>query len=111
MIGRPELAADPRFTTYDALGDNADEAVAILEQEFAARSVDEWRQVLADFDGQWAVVQDSLEVVHDPQVEANGYIVHATTREGQGRAAGGDPGAVRRRAIAHPSGTRVQRAR
>ena len=39
--------------------------------------------MLADFDGQWAVVQDSLEVVHDPQVEANGYIVHATTRTGR----------------------------
>ena len=83
VIGRPELAADPRFATHDALGDHAQEAIALLDEEFAAHTLAEWKALLAGFDGQWAAVQDSLEVVHDPQVEANGYIVHATMRTGK----------------------------
>jgi len=33
-----------------------------------------WRTRLAGWDGQWAIVQDTLELFDDPQVEANGYV-------------------------------------
>ncbi len=41
-----------------------------------------WRERLADFSGQWAVVQDSLEVAEDPQTLANGYIQECRTATG-----------------------------
>jgi crotonobetainyl-CoA:carnitine CoA-transferase CaiB-like acyl-CoA transferase len=81
-VGRPDLVDDDRFTTHERLTDNAFVAMQILEEVFATASLDEWRERLDGFDGQWAPVVDTLEVTHDPQVVANGYIVHAETSEG-----------------------------
>jgi crotonobetainyl-CoA:carnitine CoA-transferase CaiB-like acyl-CoA transferase len=82
VVGRLDLVDDPRFDTYDALGANALEAAAILQEEFGSRTMDEWRERLADFRGQWSPVQDSIEVADDPQVVANGYLQEAQTKGG-----------------------------
>jgi crotonobetainyl-CoA:carnitine CoA-transferase CaiB-like acyl-CoA transferase len=82
VIGRPELASDPRFADHASLMTNGSEAGAILREVFAQRSLAHWRQDLADFDGQWAVVQDSLEVAADPQSTANGYVQDCKTAGG-----------------------------
>jgi crotonobetainyl-CoA:carnitine CoA-transferase CaiB-like acyl-CoA transferase len=81
-IGRPELATDERFAEHDVLLEHSQEAIAILTEVFAARPLLEWRAVLADFDGQWTVVQDTLELAQDPQVVANGYIQDCETASG-----------------------------
>jgi crotonobetainyl-CoA:carnitine CoA-transferase CaiB-like acyl-CoA transferase len=81
-IGRPELAADPRFSDHDSVLANSGDAIAILREAFAAYTVDEWRERLADFVGQWTVVQDTLEVVADPQTVANGYVQDCKTANG-----------------------------
>jgi crotonobetainyl-CoA:carnitine CoA-transferase CaiB-like acyl-CoA transferase len=81
-IGRPELAADPRFADHASLMDNCDEAIAILREVAAQRTVDEWRECLADFVGQWTVVQHLLEVAADPQSVANGYVQDCQTAGG-----------------------------
>ncbi len=81
-IGRPELANDPRFADHEALLANSQEALAILTDVFAERPLAEWRQRLADFDGQWTVVQDTMELADDPQVVANGYIQDCRTQDG-----------------------------
>src|SRR4029077_10762816 len=81
-IGRPELATDPRFADHASLLENTAEAQAILREVFAARTVDEWRATLADFVGQWTVVQHTLEAAADPQSVANGYIQDLTTASG-----------------------------
>jgi crotonobetainyl-CoA:carnitine CoA-transferase CaiB-like acyl-CoA transferase len=73
-IGRPELIDDPRFSTHEALMANGLEAITILEEVFAAEPVDAWRARLADFVGQWTVVQNTLEAGNDPQTIANGYL-------------------------------------
>ena len=39
-------------------------------------------QVLADFTGQWCVVQDTLECAVDPQAVANGYMQDCETASG-----------------------------
>ncbi|HTR71627.1 MAG TPA: CoA transferase [Mycobacteriales bacterium] len=82
VIGRPELASDPRFLDQPTLMENSGEAMAILEETFAAHSLAEWREMLENFSGQWAVVQDTLEVAEDPQTVANGYIQPCTTAGG-----------------------------
>ena len=42
----------------------------------------EWRERLARFTGQWAMVQDTIEAASDPQTLANGYVVDCKTAAG-----------------------------
>jgi crotonobetainyl-CoA:carnitine CoA-transferase CaiB-like acyl-CoA transferase len=82
LIGRPELASDPRFSTHEALTANSVAAVELLNEVFLSLTVDEWRARLASFTGQWTVVQDSMEAVADPQTVANGYVQECHTASG-----------------------------
>ena len=81
-IGRPELATDPRFADHASLMANNLDAVALLDEVFASATLADWRERLEGFDGQWAVVQDTLEAVADPQTVANGYVQDCTTATG-----------------------------
>jgi crotonobetainyl-CoA:carnitine CoA-transferase CaiB-like acyl-CoA transferase len=81
-IGHPELATDPRFADHASLLEHSAEAQEILRGVFLARAVDEWREALADFSGQWTVVQHTLEAAADPQSVANGYIQDVTSAAG-----------------------------
>jgi crotonobetainyl-CoA:carnitine CoA-transferase CaiB-like acyl-CoA transferase len=82
LVGRPELATDPRFADHAALLEHSLEAQAAMEAAFAEHTVAEWRERLADFTGQWAVVQDTLECAVDPQAIANGYMQDCATASG-----------------------------
>ena len=81
-IGRPELATDPRFADHASLLANSAAAVEILTDVFASAKLEAWRDILASFSGQWAVVQDTLEAVADPQTVANGYMQECHTASG-----------------------------
>lgn len=81
-IGRPDLITDPRFDSHDKLMLNGGEARAIIAAVFAGATLAEWTQRLATLKGQWAPVQNTLEVAADPQVMANGYLVRTATRQG-----------------------------
>jgi crotonobetainyl-CoA:carnitine CoA-transferase CaiB-like acyl-CoA transferase len=81
-IGRPELAADTRFADHASLMTNNLAATEILNEVFAGATLDEWRDKLASFDGQWAVVQDTIEAASDPQTLANGYVQECLTSTG-----------------------------
>jgi crotonobetainyl-CoA:carnitine CoA-transferase CaiB-like acyl-CoA transferase len=83
VMGRPELAEDPRFADYESLMTNTAEAIEILRQAFAKHSLQEWREKLEHFTGQWAVVQNTMEVASDPQSVANGYMQPCETAEGK----------------------------
>jgi crotonobetainyl-CoA:carnitine CoA-transferase CaiB-like acyl-CoA transferase len=82
VIERPELASDERFADAAAIKDNVADAAALLREAFAERTADEWRLRLADFSGQWALVQDTLEAAADPQTLANGYVQDCETAGG-----------------------------
>jgi crotonobetainyl-CoA:carnitine CoA-transferase CaiB-like acyl-CoA transferase len=82
VIGRPDLIEDERFATALALSDNVLEAVKILDAVFASATLEEWRDRLRDFSGQWAPVQDSIEIMSDEQVTANGYVLEAEAKDG-----------------------------
>ncbi|MGH0029041.1 MAG: CaiB/BaiF CoA transferase family protein [Myxococcota bacterium] len=81
-LGRPDLATDERFATADAFGANAGPASAIVKEEIAKKTLAEWSETFRTLKGQWAPVQDTLEVAADPQVEANGYLATAETSDG-----------------------------
>jgi crotonobetainyl-CoA:carnitine CoA-transferase CaiB-like acyl-CoA transferase len=82
-LGRPDLADEPRFNVQAARRENSDELIAILEEIFASRTYEEWRQALAGTTGVWSGVASPREVPDDPQVKANGYVRTRQDREGR----------------------------
>lgn len=84
-IGMPELATDPRFDTAEKLFANAPEAAEIIRATVASMTLQECRDRFLPMEGQWAVVQHSLEVANDPQVRANGQVATVTDADGVAR--------------------------
>jgi crotonobetainyl-CoA:carnitine CoA-transferase CaiB-like acyl-CoA transferase len=82
ILGRPELADDPRFADHPSISANAGAAADALAELFAASPLAEWRERLADFSGQWAVAQTTLEVAQDVQAVENGYIQDVRSANG-----------------------------
>ncbi|MER7687197.1 CoA transferase [Streptomyces sp. NPDC097610] len=80
--GRPELARDPRFDSAEKLMANAGEAAAFVAEILASRTKDEWVAALADVEGQWAVVQNTYEVGHDPALREIGQIADVVDADG-----------------------------
>ncbi len=75
-IGKPELAADPRFTEMRTRGKNCQELIRILDPIFATKTRDEWmRSLKAGGDFIYTVVNSVNDLPDDEQVKANGYIV------------------------------------
>ena len=98
VLGRADLADDPRFVNAGVRAENYDACVAALDEAFASADLEEWRCRFADFDGAWALVQGGLEVISDPQVRANQWIVELDGADpgtyavaGPVRASGGTP--------------------
>ena len=81
-IGREELITDERFASHELLSANAGVARDILTEVFAASAAGPVAGAAGRLRGQWSFAQDSLEVVDDPQVEANGYVGETSTAAG-----------------------------
>jgi crotonobetainyl-CoA:carnitine CoA-transferase CaiB-like acyl-CoA transferase len=73
-IGRPDLIDDPRFATARDRKANVGACVKLLDEIFAARTLEQWKLALATQEGPWAPVQTTREALNDPQAEANKYI-------------------------------------
>lgn len=82
VIARPDLKDDPRFAEPAALMKNTKQAIEILDEVFASATLEDWRQRLESFEGQWCVVQDTLQAAEDPQTVANGYLQECRTADG-----------------------------
>jgi crotonobetainyl-CoA:carnitine CoA-transferase CaiB-like acyl-CoA transferase len=82
VLGLAHLLEDPRFNTHEALQKNAPAAAEMVAEVFASDTFDGWKRRLANIKGQWSPVQDSLEVVEDPQSVANGYVLETHTKDG-----------------------------
>ncbi len=76
-IDREDLVGDPRFATAESIAEHTAEAVEILREVIATRTLPEWSERFATLSGPWAPVQDTLQAASDAQVLANEYIVHA----------------------------------
>jgi len=84
-VGRPDLIDDPRFDSAEKLMDNAADAAALLAEAIAGRTFEQWAEAFDGMPGQWAPVQDSVQVGQDPQLRANGYIARLTDADGEER--------------------------
>ncbi|HXU24028.1 MAG TPA: CoA transferase [Tepidiformaceae bacterium] len=85
-VNRPDLRDDPRFCGSREQHDNRDALIAELDALFAQRDQWDWVEFLCESGLPVAPVQDYGQVVTDPQVLANSYIVpfrHPDGRETQ----------------------------
>jgi crotonobetainyl-CoA:carnitine CoA-transferase CaiB-like acyl-CoA transferase len=81
-LDKPEWIEDPRFDTAEKLASNAADAKALVEAVLLERTLPEWTRVFASLEGQWAPVQNTVELGDDPQALANGYIVEVDKGDG-----------------------------
>jgi crotonobetainyl-CoA:carnitine CoA-transferase CaiB-like acyl-CoA transferase len=73
-LGRPDLLTDPRFVDSAHRHANAIELAQTLNQEFAKRPLNYWREVLDREHTTFGVVQTISEIAKDPQLIANDII-------------------------------------
>ena len=73
-LNRPDLAVDPRFATSQGRAQHISEAVAIFDEIFSQRTLDEWKEALVTTKGVWSPVQNTEEIYDDPQTLANGFL-------------------------------------
>lgn len=74
-IGHPELGVDERFVPLANLTANKDEATKILRDIFVQKTFDEWIEIMTGEPGVWSPLATPQEVLDDPQVSANGYVM------------------------------------
>ena len=65
-IGRPELIDDARFADPASRFENRVALIAMLDEAFAQRTLDEWRETLARLSGAWGLVQTPGELRRRP---------------------------------------------
>ncbi len=74
-LGIEALEHDPRFSSIEARGENAEELVAVLDQAFESRTREEWMVILEKEGCIFTPVQSPTEVAGDPQAWANDYFI------------------------------------
>ena len=74
-LGRPELAADPRFATPATRREHARALAAILDEIFAKRDWAEWRAILDATGIAFGVVGTLDDIPNDPQMRASGALI------------------------------------
>ncbi len=74
-LERPDLADEPRFSTDADRLVNAKELVSILDKIFTGKSRDTWLKIFEKYDLFCCGVNSLEEVIKDPQVLENNYIV------------------------------------
>jgi crotonobetainyl-CoA:carnitine CoA-transferase CaiB-like acyl-CoA transferase len=75
VIGRQELAEDPRFQDYAKRSKNAPELLAILFEEFRKRSSAEWLEKLTDAGVPCSAINSIAEALTEEHTAARGMIV------------------------------------
>ncbi|MCX7384770.1 MAG: CoA transferase [Alphaproteobacteria bacterium] len=73
-VGRPELAADPRFAGMAERAANARALGDIFDAVFADRPLAEWRQILDAAGITFGIVGTTAEAAADPQAAATGIL-------------------------------------
>lgn len=80
-LGRPDVAADPNYSSLFARYANHVALKALIEQALGARTAQEWVAVLQAAGVPCAPVQDMAAVVRDPQLEARAMFVEVDDPE------------------------------
>jgi crotonobetainyl-CoA:carnitine CoA-transferase CaiB-like acyl-CoA transferase len=82
-VGRADLTSDPRFLTAVDRAIHARDLIAILDEIFLTKSLDEWADIFAtEPDMFWSPINTPDDVLADPTVHAAGAFVDVP--DGQG---------------------------
>lgn len=82
MIGKAELASDPRFVTNADRMQNGAELCAILDEAFGSRNWAEWEPMFRAWNAPWELVQTVHELGEDPQLKAAGTVFQMDLKNG-----------------------------
>ena len=82
VIGLPEIASDPRFSTVDAYYKNKAELTHIFDKKFAEHPVSYWHELLEAHDLPHEILRHFKDVPEDPQVLANHYMFPYEYKDG-----------------------------
>jgi crotonobetainyl-CoA:carnitine CoA-transferase CaiB-like acyl-CoA transferase len=74
VIGRPELAVDPRYVDAGVRYQHRVECVVDLDEAFAKRTLAEWIERFESFHGVWAPALTFQEIHDHRQVGPNGFL-------------------------------------
>ncbi len=74
LLGREDLASDPRFTTNPQRVRNRYELVPILQEAFLKRTTDEWLPELRAVGIPCGPINRVAEIFNDPHIAARGYV-------------------------------------
>jgi crotonobetainyl-CoA:carnitine CoA-transferase CaiB-like acyl-CoA transferase len=75
MIGKQELANDPRFSTNAARVQNRDELLSLLKPVFLTKTVEEWLSLIGD-EFPCGPINNLEQTFSMPQVDAREMLVH-----------------------------------
>jgi crotonobetainyl-CoA:carnitine CoA-transferase CaiB-like acyl-CoA transferase len=84
-LGREDMIDDERWNTGEKLIENAPSAAKIVHEVIKSKPFSHWVETFRTLEGQWAPVQDSLELGYDPQVRANQMISEIVDADGRTR--------------------------
>lgn len=73
VIGLPEIATDPRFSTSEAYYRNREELTRIFDEKFKEQPIAYWHELLDTHDLPHEILYHFKDVPYDPQVQANHY--------------------------------------
>lgn len=82
LLGREDIANDPRFATAEGSKENSAEMVQILSKEFSKHTMQEITNMLTKADIAHEILQHFAEVAKDPQAIANKYVVSVKNLDG-----------------------------
>ena len=91
LVGRPEMAMDPRFDALLLSPEELKSLVGELEPIFLERTTDEWCELLQEAGARFAPVRNYAEVVADKGVWENDYFVEVKDAAGQSQRVVGTP--------------------
>src|SRR5690606_13900167 len=91
VVGRPELAVDPRFVDNHVRCEHVHELHVLLEQALAARTTAEWLAALEAAGIPSGPVNDVAAVLDDPHVRARNMVVGIDDPRVQPLRAAGNP--------------------
>ena len=74
-LGLEKLINDPKYSTFAARSDNRKELVVLFDEAFASKTRDEWMKILDAHGCIFTPIQSIPEVVEDPQLLANNYVI------------------------------------
>jgi crotonobetainyl-CoA:carnitine CoA-transferase CaiB-like acyl-CoA transferase len=82
-VGHPEWLDDPRFSTPAARAQNARELIALLDEVFSTKPLDEWAAIFAgEADFFWAPINGPDDILADPQLRHAGGLVEVPDDQG-----------------------------